>query len=121
MTLPCDTRHEVLTVGTTRYEFKHYNDLEPGDQVCLSMAREIEFGKQTFAAEEAYWMGFAVGNGHSGKTGGNHRNCLTITFGDRKGRYTKEKAANRFTEWATTTHALNVRPQIHPNKITLTV
>ena len=43
--LHCDTRHSVLVVGTEGYEFRKFEDLKIGDNVCLSPPAEIEYGK----------------------------------------------------------------------------
>lgn len=96
--LTCDVRHHFLVQEDGLYRFKSYADLEKGDRVCLSMARKVEFGEPTSTPEEFYWMGFAIGNGctRHGIERGLNPNMLSITFGDRKGRYDRRNQARRF-------------------------
>jgi intein/homing endonuclease len=81
--LKCDTRHEVLTLTEEGYAWKHYSDLNTGDRICLSLAREMEFGKlptpeyvhtpvafngQPLVIEKLderffYWLGYYFGDG----------------------------------------------------------
>jgi DNA polymerase I-like protein with 3'-5' exonuclease and polymerase domains/intein/homing endonuclease len=42
--LYCDTRHEVLVVGSRGYVFKKYSDLTSDDSVCVSVPQELEYG-----------------------------------------------------------------------------
>ena len=90
----CDVRHKLLTETADGYEFKHYSDLQPGDKVCLSLAQPREFGDSPVSTKEAYWMGFAIGNGCT-----RQRNLLAVTFGDRKGRYNRIDKSNEFREF----------------------
>lgn len=90
----CDVRHKLLTETADGYEFKHYSDLQPGDKVCLSLAQPKEFGDSPVSAKEAYWMGFAIGNGCT-----RQRNLLAVTFGDRKGRYNRIDKSSEFREF----------------------
>jgi DNA polymerase I-like protein with 3'-5' exonuclease and polymerase domains len=50
--IDCDTRHQVLVVGENSYVFRKYEDLAPGDQICMSPYSEKEFGAypQAFAS-----------------------------------------------------------------------
>lgn len=119
--LRCDTRHSVLVDNGNTYEFVHYSDLKAGDAVCMSMARPLEFGRSHAHPDHYYWMGFALGNAWSSGTD-NHRNCMTVTFGDRKGRYKKEEKAEQFVKYVTEYFTIPTqRPQVHDNKINVRV
>lgn len=120
--LPCDTRHEVLVEDPSGYEFRHFRDLRVGDRICLSLASQIEFGVSTHDRSTLYWLGFALGNGCSGKYGWRkHHNNLTITFGDRIGRYVKEAKAEEFEMWLRQNGERPQKPKVSPNKISISV
>lgn len=99
----CDVRHSVLTQDNKGYRFKHFKELKKGDRVCLSVARPQEFGSvDDLDPEEAYWLGFAIGNGSTWAKGTRQprgRSSLTVTFGNRKKRYKKEEKAQQFTDY----------------------
>ncbi len=116
--LKCDIRHQILTKGAKSYEFKHWNDIKEGDDVCLSLEGEREFG-EALDHKTAYWLGYAVGNGstsskqHDLHTG--HVNNLTMSIGDRKARYRGEKKVHEFRAYV---EEYGVSPQKlyrHPN------
>jgi len=44
LSLNCDTRHEVLTVGRDGYKFKKYKDLNTDTQICVSVPTKLDFG-----------------------------------------------------------------------------
>lgn len=117
--LECDTRHEVLVVGKDGYEFKSFSALEPGDEVCLSLADVKECGRP-MVSNLAYWLGFSVGNGSSSK-GSGHRNALTMTFGDRVRRYKKEEKEREFIKFLIENGYTPQKSQIAENKISVTV
>jgi hypothetical protein len=91
----CDVRHKLLIATEDGYVFRHYDQLKPGDRVCLSLAQEIDSGDADLDPCEAYWMGFCIGNGCS-----RQRNAMCVTFGDRKDRYTKDAKFAEFVAWA---------------------
>ena len=91
----CDVRHKLLIAAEDGYVFRHYDQLKPGDRVCLSLAQEIDSGDADLDPYEAYWMGFCIGNGCS-----RQRNAMCVTFGDRKDRYTKDVKFAEFVAWA---------------------
>lgn len=91
----CDVRHKLLIAAEDGYVFRHYDQLKPGDRVCLSLAQEIDSGDADLDPYEAYWMGFCIGNGCS-----RQRNAMCVTFGDRKDRYTKDAKFAEFVAWA---------------------
>jgi DNA polymerase I-like protein with 3'-5' exonuclease and polymerase domains len=45
MSLDCDTRHEVLVVGSRGYVFKKYDELTEKDNICVSIPTVKEFGE----------------------------------------------------------------------------
>lgn len=94
--LRCDTRHKILVLEDD-YKFKEYAELVEGDLVCCSMAQPLEFGAMAPMSTpvDFYWMGYSIGNGHTSDSGA-HRNALTLTFGDRKGRYERGSKASEF-------------------------
>jgi DNA polymerase I-like protein with 3'-5' exonuclease and polymerase domains len=120
--IKCDTRHKVLTQTEGGYVFKHYDDLEAGDRVCMSLARPLEFGTDYKAFDvDFYWLGFGIGNGCS-RHGEAKPNGFTMSFGDRKGRYTKEDKAQAFIDYVQTGWQRETqKPQIHENKIAVGV
>ncbi len=81
--LRCDTRHQVLTVSDEGYSWKNFNELETGDKICSSLAKEIEYGElpeidYTYLPKALnglpfsiskldekfyYWLGFYFGDG----------------------------------------------------------
>jgi intein/homing endonuclease len=81
--LRCDTRHQVLTASDKGYSWKTFEELETGDKICSSLAKEIEYGevlKVDFAFSPKsskgipfsiknldenfyYWLGFYFGDG----------------------------------------------------------
>jgi DNA polymerase I-like protein with 3'-5' exonuclease and polymerase domains len=76
MTLNCDTRHEVLTVGKNEYEFKKFEDLDENSQICVSVPTLLNYGewpkthKKSLAISShedwidfAYFLGFITGDG----------------------------------------------------------
>ena len=115
----CDTRHSVLVVGENEYEFRAYKDLREGDLICLSLAQPIEFSSNGCDTELAYWLGYAIGNGYTCTSRG--RNALAVTFGNRKGRASKEESANRFVVWAYSCGYVHQKPRVFKNKITVTI
>lgn len=126
--LKCDTRHEVLVATEFDYSFKHFEKLQPGDRVCRSLERPLEFGDSELVDKEtAYWLGFAVGNGSTaynadlprGQQQG--RNHCSMTFGDRKLRYRKEEKANQFSLWLEEHGYHAQKPQIKSGSVTLRV
>lgn len=120
--LTCDTRHELLVLEDQKYQFKSWRDLREGDQVCISIATPLEFGDfMPDATDHFYWMGYALGNAWS-SGGSSHKNALAVTFGDRKGRYTKESKAEEFARYVTEKlHTTHQKPEVHNAKITITV
>jgi DNA polymerase I-like protein with 3'-5' exonuclease and polymerase domains len=119
--LACDVRHQVLVQRLDDYCFAHFDDLVVGDQICMSLAQPLEFGKRHAAKEHYYWMGFATGNAWS-SSGPAHRNAITFTFGDRKGRYAKEEKARAFYEYASRSlGVLPQKPEVHEGKIAITL
>lgn len=117
--LRCDTRHQVLTLTNGKYQFKEYDELEEGDLVALSMAQAIEFADSINVSDiDAYWMGFALGNGCTAK---GERNWLTITFGNRRGIYTKEAKAKEFAAYVTAQGFKTQRPKVYKAKVSVTV
>ncbi|MHA2069150.1 MAG: DNA polymerase, partial [Candidatus Thorarchaeota archaeon] len=119
--LTCDTRHELLVLEEGEYRFKKWVELEEEDDVCLSLAVPLEFGRRMAGTEHFYWMGFATGNGHTSNRSG-HLNALSMTFGDRKDRYKFQEKAEEFKTYAR--EYLNVEPQApqeYENKITVVV
>lgn len=111
--LQCDTRHKVLCEGDHGYEFIDFENLL-GKRACFSMARPIEFGSSA-VDRDAYWLGFSIGNGSS------DRNYLTQTFGDRKGRYTKEQKAEEWKLFCSSLGFETQAPRTSDNKISITV
>ena len=97
--LGCDTRHEVLVETSEAYAFKKFKDLEVGDSICQTVAQPLEFGRPGESQDDFYWMGYALGNGCTGKTGGKHPNSLSVTFGDRKDRYERIDQASGFVDY----------------------
>jgi DNA polymerase I-like protein with 3'-5' exonuclease and polymerase domains len=101
--LDCDTRHEVLVVGSEGYVFKKYADLTESDNVCVSPPSLKEFGsypkKVKFSGGTAnnsidisvtshkkwnflaYFVGYAVGDG---TVRFNNRESVTVSFGKDK-------------------------------------
>ncbi len=112
--LQCDTRHEVLCVGDGAYEFVGFADLL-GRKVCLSLATSLDFGSGGVTEAEAYWLGFCIGNGHTS------RNSAALTFGDRKGRYTKEAKAQEWAEFCGSIGFPSQGMRVYENKITVVV
>jgi len=120
-TLDCDVRHKVLTVGTQAYEFKHFDDLREGDQICTSLARPLEFGSNNVHAVHMYWMGFMLGNAYTSK-GPDHRNALSVTFGDRCNRYEKEVRAKEYVNYINQAFGIATqKPRVQEGKITIVV
>lgn len=96
----CDTRDQLLVVGSDDYVFRSFADLTPGDRVCLSLPSRSDAGDALLLDDvTAYWMGFAVGNGGTPQ-GDGHDYWLILTMGDRKGRYTKETKLEEFVSYA---------------------
>lgn len=124
-TLDCDTRHKLLVATTEEYAFKEWDDLKIGDRVCMSMVRPLEFGVAPNGAttEDFYWMGYATGNGwtSSGTTSRGRPNTLSITFGTRAKQYNKEAKAQEFIAYINTLGLRTQKPQVHKNKITITI
>jgi uracil-DNA glycosylase family 4 len=115
--LRCDTNHQVLVIGENKYEFRHWDELRPGDRICLSPARPLEFGAELISPETAYWMGYAIGNGSSSV----RRNCLSITIGDRKGRHCKWEQKVRLERWLQTVGHHLQKPQEFSGHLVLRV
>lgn len=116
-TIKCDTRHAVLTLRDDGYEFTYFEDLQPGDRVCLSMAEPLDFGTWR-PAGEAYWMGFCVGNAYASGT----RSALAVTVGDRKDRYSMRFKAEQCQRWVEQRTQGYVPPiRTHSGKQCLTV
>lgn len=118
--IECDTRHSVLVERGTHCEFVSFDDLKLEDQVCLSMAKQQTWGNKLLPSDEAYWMGFAIGNGCAshGKT---HANALAITFGDRKGRYKHSEKASKFAQWVQNIGKTVQKPRVYADKTTVVV
>lgn len=93
----CDTRHKLLTAGSTDYEFRKFDELQVGTEVCLSPARPLEFGylANGLTEEDLYWMGQAVGNGYTSQ----ERGTLTLIASNRKGRHTQTDLLNSFRSY----------------------
>lgn len=117
--LKCDTRHEVLTVSNQCYKFKKWSSLERGDRVCLSMARVQESGSPLIETVHGYWVGFSIGNGCTAQ-GKSHRNALSVTFGDRKGRYNKQEKAQEFINFMNLLGYQEQKPRRFEGRITVT-
>jgi DNA polymerase-1 len=45
MSLDCDTRHEVLTVGENGYDFTKFEDLNENSQICVSVPIRLNYGE----------------------------------------------------------------------------
>lgn len=119
--LDCDVRHSVLVNDGHNYVFKHYDELLAGDAVCLTLARPLEFGHARAHTDHYYWMGFYTGNAWS-SGGRDHKNALSVAFGDRKGRYKKEDHTAAFTAYIQNAFALDTqKPYVSEGKITVTV
>lgn len=121
--LQCDARHKVLTVKDSGYEFSDWSDLKPGTKVCLSMPNQLKFGgppHKSLGDDQAYWLGFFIGNGSS-SSGDSHKNAMTVTFGDRKGRYSKEEKSEEFIEYIEGLGHTPQKPSVKENKISITV
>lgn len=117
--LSCDTRHKVLVATEQDYVFKSYEELEEGDRICLSVAQPVHFGR-ALPRGDAYWMGFALGNGCTAQ-GTAHHNALTITAGDRVGCYTKEGMTAAFSAYVQRLGISPQKPRRSPTKISVTV
>lgn len=105
--IKCDTRHRVFVEGQDQYEERHFDALAVGDRVCLSMAAPLEFGDTVVSEETAYWLGFATGNG-SANLG---RRTITVTMGDRKGRYGRDAQLARFHRYIESVGVSPTKPQ----------
>lgn len=117
--LSCDTRHKVLVATEQDYVFKSYEELEEGDRICLSVAQPVHFGR-ALPRGDAYWMGFALGNGCTAQST-THHNALTITAGDRVGCYTKEEMTAAFSAYVQRLGISPQKPRRSPTKISVTV
>ncbi len=104
--LRCDTRHEVLVVSDEKYEWKKFKDLSVDDKVCLSLAKEIEYGNLpevdfAFVPENTkgipfsirsidedfyYWLGFYFGDGWITHRPNEGRWNLAYAFGSTQNR-----------------------------------
>jgi len=115
--LDCDVQHSYLIEESGAYAFRKAIELREGDRVCLGMALPLEAGVQGITETDAYWMGFALGNGCTTS----QRPLIQMTFGDRKGRYSKEHKANEFILWAASKGELPWSPQVHDGSITVSV
>lgn len=60
-TLHCDTRHEVLVLAAGEYKFRKWVDLKRGDDVCLSIAKPLEFGSAKANTDSFYQLGLSMG------------------------------------------------------------
>lgn len=89
-TIRCDTRHKFLVPGDNDYVWKDYEELQEGDFVCRSLARNKEFFPQdrTSLPKEYrsgwwYWLGRYVGDGNifCKKRERGHRATLCYAFG----------------------------------------
>lgn len=62
--LVCDTRHQVLCKVDGQEVFKHYDDLQQNDQICMSQPDLKPYGTEIAGAEDhLYWLGMVVGCG----------------------------------------------------------
>lgn len=114
--LQCDLEHGLLVETLTAYTFKDARDLQVGDRVCLSVDAPLEFGTDgDLTVPDAYWMGFATGNGST------NRNGVTFTIGDRKARYTKESKLAELEAYAMAQWVQPQRPQSHTNHVAVTL
>lgn len=120
--LRCDTRHKVLLSGKDSYYFEEFNNLKVGDSVAFSLAKELEYGSPPpgVSEEDFYWMGYATGNGCTSH-GDGHPNALSICFGDRKGRYTKEQQLERYLSYLQGRGWTPQAPRIFENKVSVVV
>jgi DNA polymerase I-like protein with 3'-5' exonuclease and polymerase domains len=101
--IDCDTRHEVLVVGSAGYKFRKYSELTQNDQICVSVPTPKVFGKYPSIKEftgglahnsvdvvikdntswdfVAYLLGYTIGDG---SVRFNNRESVTISFGKDK-------------------------------------
>lgn len=61
LSLDCDTRHEVLTVGNNGYVFKKFEDIDEDTLVCTSVPEIREFGRYPDKTE------FSGGKAHNAR------------------------------------------------------
>ena len=104
-TLKCDTRHIVLVATDKDYEWRKFEDLRLGDNVCMSLPKSLEFEKQRFSfrykprsstglpldikkldSDFWYWLGYYFGDGWLNKRIQQNRNgyqrfTLSYAFG----------------------------------------
>ncbi len=119
-TLTCDTRHSVLVLEHGAYAFKKWEDLTVGDYVCMTLAQPIDTQTNPdLDASDCYWMGFALGNGCT-THGAGHPNALSVTFGNRKERYTKEQKSEEFSKYILHRYGVSTQvPRVYDGKITI--
>jgi DNA polymerase I-like protein with 3'-5' exonuclease and polymerase domains len=95
--IPCDTRHKLLVVTESGYEWREYEALRPEDQVATSLATPVQFPGEPLPPLEVgeksnlspllpegceadlwFWLGYYYGDGWKG----DEKGCLTYCFGD---------------------------------------
>lgn len=80
--IDCVSSLKFVIEGEDGYECVYANRLAVGRRICLSMAHPMKFGSELMTRSDAYWMGFAIGNGSRVR-----RNGIKFTIGTRKDRY----------------------------------
>ncbi len=127
--LRCDTRHQVLTASDDGYFWKKFDELQIGDKICSSLAKEIEYGElpeidYTFAPKNSngvpfiiknldekfyYWLGFYFGDGWITHRPDEGRWNLAFSFGSTRNR---KIVQNKIVEGAEFFSSLGLRSNV---------